>query len=266
MFYISTFIFISRESGNSHLCIHVDYLWTRESFYVYLCVCVCVCVKCICTLKSFNSKHRLPWYYGLNKNAQPKTWGKESESVSHSVVSNSLPYRGLQPARLLCPWSSPCKILECVAIFYSRGSSPPRHWTLTFYTFYLVDFLRTSSPGGSLSDSSEAWFWRGREGTRIYRSFSNKNQVVKTSKDYCSLKKTRYLKLMNFARVWAHWNHFFDMHLSSLGPVSYSFPSWMPLGCTLRGGSVAEGLAVDSPLVSVLSSLRVHRCGGCRAW
>ena len=83
---------------------------------ICVCVCVCVCVKCICTLKSFNSKHRLPWYYGLNKNAQPKTWGKESESVRHSVVSNSLPYHGLQPSRLLCPWSSPCKILECVAI------------------------------------------------------------------------------------------------------------------------------------------------------
>ena len=31
----------------------------------------------------------------------------ESESVSHSVVSDSLPSSGLQPTRLLCPWNSP---------------------------------------------------------------------------------------------------------------------------------------------------------------
>ena len=31
----------------------------------------------------------------------------ESESVSHSVVSNSLRPHGLQPTRLLCPWNSP---------------------------------------------------------------------------------------------------------------------------------------------------------------
>ena len=57
MFYISTFIFISRESGNSHLCIHVDYLWTRESFYVYLCVCVCACAR-VCVL-SVSALHNL---------------------------------------------------------------------------------------------------------------------------------------------------------------------------------------------------------------
>ena len=33
----------------------------------------------------------------------------ESESVSHSVMSNSLWLHGLQPARLLCPWNSPGK-------------------------------------------------------------------------------------------------------------------------------------------------------------
>ena len=31
----------------------------------------------------------------------------ESESVSHSVMSNSLRPHGLWPARLLCPWDSP---------------------------------------------------------------------------------------------------------------------------------------------------------------
>ena len=33
----------------------------------------------------------------------------ESESVSHSVVSDSLQLHGLLPTRLLCPWNSPDK-------------------------------------------------------------------------------------------------------------------------------------------------------------
>ena len=31
------------------------------------------------------------------------------ESVSHSIVTNSLQSQGLQPTRLLCPWNSPGK-------------------------------------------------------------------------------------------------------------------------------------------------------------
>ena len=34
---------------------------------------------------------------------------KMSESVCHSVMSDSLQSHGLQPARLLCPWDFPCK-------------------------------------------------------------------------------------------------------------------------------------------------------------
>ena len=59
-------------------------------------------------------------------------------------------------------------------------------------------------------------------------------------------KKARYLKLKNLAhflwenaRIWAHWNHFFDMQFSYLGPVSCSFPSWV---------------------------LKVHHWGGCGGW
>ena len=43
-----------------------------------------------------------------------------------SVVSDSLALHGLQPARLLCPWDFPARILGWFAISYSRGSSPPR--------------------------------------------------------------------------------------------------------------------------------------------
>ena len=43
--------------------------------------------------------------------------------LSHSVVSDSLRPRGLQPTSLLCPWDFSEKILESVAMSSSRGSS-----------------------------------------------------------------------------------------------------------------------------------------------
>ena len=43
-----------------------------------------------------------------------------------SVMSDCLRPHGLQPARLLCPWDSPGKNTEWVAISFSRGSSRPR--------------------------------------------------------------------------------------------------------------------------------------------
>ena len=48
----------------------------------------------------------------------------------HVVVSSSLWPHGLYPARLLCPWDSPCKntAVGCIAllqgIFLNRGSEP----------------------------------------------------------------------------------------------------------------------------------------------
>ena len=54
----------------------------------------------------------------------------ESESVSHSFMSNSFQSHGLQPARLLCPCNSPGKNTEvnCRSllwgIFLTKGSSP----------------------------------------------------------------------------------------------------------------------------------------------
>ena len=42
--------------------------------------------------------------------------------VRHSIMSDSLGPHGLWPTRLLCPWVSPGKILQWVAIPFSRGS------------------------------------------------------------------------------------------------------------------------------------------------
>ena len=57
------------------------------------------------------------------------------------------------------------------------------------------------------------------------------------------LKKIRYLKWRNLAlfyawedaRVWAHWNHFLDMHLNCLGPVSCFSHSWIPCRVHCQG-------------------------------
>ena len=50
--------------------------------------------------------------------------------------------------------------------------------------FYMVDLLRTSGPGDSISDNSERLLCGGDGGARIFKSFCNKDQVVRTSKDY----------------------------------------------------------------------------------
>ena len=57
-------------------------------------------------------------------------WGMDVLcSVSHSVVSGSLWPLGLWPTSLLAPWDSPGKILEWIAIPFSRGSFQPRDRT-----------------------------------------------------------------------------------------------------------------------------------------
>ena len=49
--------------------------------------------------------------------------------VSHSIMSDSSWPHGLQPIKHLCLWDSPVRILEQVAVSFSRGSSSPRDWT-----------------------------------------------------------------------------------------------------------------------------------------
>ena len=45
---------------------------------------------------------------------------------ARSVVTDALQPHELQPTRLHCPWNFPGKILEWVAMAFSRGSSRPR--------------------------------------------------------------------------------------------------------------------------------------------
>ena len=64
------------------------------------------------------------------------------------------------------------------------------------------------------------------------------------------------------ARVWAHWNHSFDMHLSYLGPVSCSFPSWVLSGCTIGDGNSGWGLGEGVLSPSWVPSELTVGCGG----
>ena len=67
------------------------------------------------------------------------------------------------------------------------------------HIFYLVGKTENLSQGHSLSAlricSSEETRW----GANICRSFRSKDQVVRTSKDYCQLKKTWNLKFRSLA-------------------------------------------------------------------
>ena len=53
-------------------------------------------------------------------------------------MSDSLRPHELQPARLLCPWDFPARILEWVSISISRGTSPPRNRTWVSCRLYLL--------------------------------------------------------------------------------------------------------------------------------
>ena len=66
------------------------------------------------------------------------------ESVSCTVVSDSLWLCGLEQTRLLCPWNSPSK--EWVAITFSTRSSQPRDQT---WVFCVTDGLSTSWATGN---------------------------------------------------------------------------------------------------------------------
>ena len=69
----------------------------------------------------------------------------KSESVSCSVVSDSLQPYGLQPTRFLCPWDSPARILKWVAISSSRGLPDPGIKASSLMTPALADGLFTTS-------------------------------------------------------------------------------------------------------------------------
>ena len=60
-------------------------------------------------------------------------WKVKNESVSYSVMSDSLRSHGLYPVRLLCPYHFQVNILDWVAVPFSKGSSWSRDRTQGSY-------------------------------------------------------------------------------------------------------------------------------------
>ena len=56
-------------------------------------------------------------------------------------MSDSLQLYVLLPTRLLCPWFSQARILDWVAISFSRGSSQPRDQTHVSYVSCIVRWV-----------------------------------------------------------------------------------------------------------------------------
>ena len=127
-----------------------------------------------------------------------------------------------------------------LVLWTEKKNAQPESWELCFI---LWTSLGLQAQDIASQITLEGLLPRGKGGARIYTGFCNKDQVVRTSKDDCWLKKARHLKLRNLvpfcvwedARVWAQWNHSFELHLSSLGPVSCAFSSWVSSGAPLRG-------------------------------
>ena len=133
-----------------------------------------------------------------------------------------------------------CRWGICPGPFISHHScwlkkySQPKSWSRS----YLVGFFRISGLGDRISSSPELW---GREGKK---EREGREDPANLNTKRLLLKKIRYLKLRNLvlfyiwkvARVRAHWNHFFPMHLSYPGQCPVFFTSWAPLGFTLGSG------------------------------
>ena len=82
------------------------------------------------------------------------------------------------------------------------------------------------------------------KGEPAYTEVLQQRSGCLNSKQLLLIQENQIPKLKNWvlfyvwedARVWAHWNHSFDMHLSSLGPVSCVFTSWVSSGLTVGSG------------------------------
>ena len=69
-------------------------------------------------------------FFGIRQQMERKggSPGRESVSVSRSVVSESFRPRGLHPTRLLCPWDSPGKSPGVGHQALLQGIFPTQGW------------------------------------------------------------------------------------------------------------------------------------------
>ena len=116
--------------------------------------------------------------------------------------------------------------------------------------FCLVDKTKGLILEDSLSDSSEGLLWRGKGGAGYIGVLQQKPAsrnikrllLIKENQTSQVNESSMLFCVREEARVWAHWNHSFEMHLNYLGPVSCFPPSWIPSGCRVGGGCSGWGL------------------------
>ena len=105
------------------------------------------------------------------------------------------------------------------------------HNLMSGVMFHLVGTFRTLSPGDSNSSNP------GRGAPRTWGKEPGYREVLQPKADSLNIKILLLIKgsqitqvkefstfyVWENARVWAHWNHSFDMLLSCLGPISRVF-------------------------------------------
>ena len=139
------------------------------------------------------------------------------------VMSDFLwPYE-LQPTRLLCPWDSPARILECVAMPSSRGSSLPRDQTHVSYVSEHKDIQRMAPAlaGGffTTSASTHNSIHSFQLSTRIHRA--SRVYHLKINLFHCKFLESRnscysYLLLKSLGPLLACMRYFTNVRLNSL--------------------------------------------------
>ena len=92
----------------------------------------------------------------------------------------------MEPARLLCPWNSPGKILEWVAIHFPRGSSPPRHQS---HILHGRQFLYHLSHQGS----HKKW-------TKFVTNYNHNDENTDSGIRYCTQSRIPVPRASNWAR------------------------------------------------------------------
>ena len=70
--------------------------------------------------------------------------------------------------------------------------------------------------------------------------------------------------IWEYARVWAHWNHFFDMDLNCLRLVSCVFTPWVSSGLTI--GSFCSLMVARWLFLSKFPQGSLAHMEGCNCW
>ena len=109
--------------------------------------------------------------------------------LSHAQLLQS---SGLYSARILCPWISQARILERVAISFSRGSSQPRPWT---HVSCLAGRFFTTEPPGKL--------------TMKYYSAIKKNEIMLFAATWMNLEMITLTEVSQTKTLQYIWYHLY---------------------------------------------------------